>query len=399
MHASRNRIIALNLISFLGQGSLYMMNLAFVYYIRYTIGASALAVGAAGAVYNLTYLIGCLLLIPRLSSFRKSRLIIAAYAGMGLSIGLLMMTHSLPLIYLCLAAYGAFMSLVWPSVEGWLTEGLEGRLLNKVLGFFSFSWSFGVAVSPIAATFLSSSDPLHALVAGEILFAIIIAIVICISMKYGELPYVERSYGEEGNGRGNDRRRERIMGWIGATAVYFALFITLNIFPMHALEGLGISEEASGLVLSLRGFVSCVFFVVLSRVSWWQRSRKRILLSQILLLFSALMMAFSSSLPMIVISFAAFALLFPVLYSISAYFSAAGSEDKALTMRVHEAMLNLGSVLGCLTGGAVYGRAGYKALWLMTAAALLAAIAAEAMLFLRSPRERGAGTQDALRSR
>ena len=291
MHASRNRIIALNLISFLGQGSLYMMNLAFVYYIRYTIGASALAVGAAGAVYNLTYLIGCLLLIPRLSSFRKSRLIIAAYAGMGLSIGLLMMTRSLPLIYLCLAAYGAFMSLVWPSVEGWLTEGLEGRLLNKVLGFFSFSWSFGVAVSPIAATFLSSSNPIHALAAGEILFAIIIAIVICVSMKYGEMPYVERSYGEEGNGSGNDRRCERIMGWIGATAVYFALFITLNIFPMHALEGLGISEEASGLVLSLRGFVSCVFFVVLSRVSWWQRSRKRILLSQILLLISAMMMA------------------------------------------------------------------------------------------------------------
>ena len=125
MHASRNRIIALNLISFLGQGSLYMMNLAFVYYIRYTIGASALAVGVAGAVYNLTYLIGCLLLIPRLSAFRKSRLIIMAYAGMGLSIGLLMMTRSLPLIYLCLAAYGAFMSLVWPSVEGWLTEGLK----------------------------------------------------------------------------------------------------------------------------------------------------------------------------------------------------------------------------------------------------------------------------------
>ena len=168
-----------------------MMNLAFVYYIRYTIGASALSVGAAGAVYNLTYLIGCLLLIPRLSSFRKSRLIIAAYAGMGISIGLLMMTRTLPLIYLCLAAYGAFMSLVWPSVEGWLTEGLEGRLLNKVLGFFSFSWSFGVAVSPIAATFLSSSDPLHALAAGEILFAIIIAIVICVSMKYGEMPYVE----------------------------------------------------------------------------------------------------------------------------------------------------------------------------------------------------------------
>ena len=173
MHASRNRIIALNLLSFLGQGSLYMMNLAFVYYIRYTIGASALAVGAAGAVYNLTYLIGCLLLIPRLSSFRKSRLIIAAYAGMGLSIGLLMMTRSLPLIYLCLAAYGAFMSLVWPSVEGWLTEGLEGKLLNKVLSYFSFSWSFGVAVSPVIASIFSVADPRYALVAGEVLFCAI----------------------------------------------------------------------------------------------------------------------------------------------------------------------------------------------------------------------------------
>ena len=92
MHASRNRIIALNIISFLGQGSLYMMNLAFVYYIRYTIGTSAFAVGAAGALYNLTYLLGCLFILPRLAGRRKSFLIITAFAGMGLSVALLMLT-------------------------------------------------------------------------------------------------------------------------------------------------------------------------------------------------------------------------------------------------------------------------------------------------------------------
>ena len=382
MHASRNRVIALNLISFLGQGSLYMMNLAFVYYIRYSIGASAFAVGAAGAVYNLTYLLGCLFLIPSLSRFRKSRLIITAYIGMGLSIAMLMMTKSLALIYLCLALYGAFMSLVWPSVEGWLTEGLEGKLLNKVLSYFSFSWSFGVAVSPIFATMFSASDPRFALVIGEVLFALIIVIVIGISYRYGELPYVERgsSAAEENTVAANNA--ERVMGWIGATSVYFVLFLTLNIFPMHALEGLGMSEEESGLFLSLRGVISCVFFVVLSRITWWQKSRKRILLSQSMLLAIIILMAFSSSVFSLAVAFAAFAIAFPILYSISAYFSASGSPDKVRTMRIHEVMLNLGSVLGCLFGGAIYDRSSYSTLWLLTGGVFLLAICIEAILFL-----------------
>lgn len=383
MHASRNRIIALNIISFLGQGSLYMMNLAFVYYIRYTIGASAFAVGAAGALYNLTYLLGCLFIIPHLSRFRKSRVIMTAYVGMGLSIALLMMTSSMALVYLCLALYGAFMALVWPSVEGWLTEGLEGRLLNKVLGYFSFSWSFGVAVSPMATTVFSASDPRYALIAGEALFALIIAIVAAVSRRYGEEPYVEASNDLPIMGEETGNNGERIMGWIGATSVYFVLFLTLNIFPMHALEDLGISEEASGVFLSLRGFVSCILFVVLSRVSWWQKSRKRILLSHVMLLAIVLMMAFSSSMALLTLSFLSFAFAFPVLYSISAFFSASGSPDKVRTMRIHEVMLNLGSVLGCLFGGAIYDRSSYGTLLLLTGAALSAVIIAEAVIFLR----------------
>ena len=358
-----------------------MMNLAFVYYIRYTIGASAFAVGAAGALYNLTYLLGCLFIIPRLAGRRKSFLIITAFAGMGLSVALLMLTHSLAIIYLCLALYGAFMSLVWPSVEGWLTEGLEGKLLNKVLSYFSFSWSFGVAVSPVIASIFSVADPRYALVAGEVLFCAIIALVLFISRRYGEEPYIERNW-KAGNRMEEEKKDERIMGWLGAVSVYFVLFLTLNIFPMHALEDLGMREETSGLILSLRGTISCFFFVVLSRIQWWQRSKARILLSQMLLLAITIMMALSSSIPLLVLSFSSFALVFPVIYSLSAYFSASGTADKVRTMRIHEVMLNSGSVLGCLLGGAVYENLSYRGLWLATGAVLLAVILAETIIFL-----------------
>ena len=160
---------ALNAASLLGQLTISMVNLALVYYLRYTLEASAAVVGAAASTYTSVYLICCLALGGFYQRFRPYKVVTVSVLGMALSSFLVTRTSSIILVFSFLILYGFFMSMLWPQVESWITRGAEGARLNKLTGAFNFSWSFGTGISPYLTSLLVIVSPSFALSAAALL--------------------------------------------------------------------------------------------------------------------------------------------------------------------------------------------------------------------------------------
>jgi DHA1 family multidrug resistance protein-like MFS transporter/DHA1 family quinolone resistance protein-like MFS transporter len=169
-------ILGPDVASFLAQLTIAMVNLALVYHLRRVFAPGGR--DRAGCLdRSATYLVFCILLAPYTIHYRPRHLVQLSLAGMGFSVFLFVSTHTLAVAYIALALYGAFMSLLWPQIEGWFSRGKEGAGLNRVANAFNFSWSFGVGVSSyIAGLLVELSTPMPFYVS-LLLFAVVYLII------------------------------------------------------------------------------------------------------------------------------------------------------------------------------------------------------------------------------
>ena len=261
---------ALNAASLLGQLTISMVNLALVYYLRYTLEASASVVGAAASTYTSVYLICCLALGGFYQRFRPYKVVTVSVLGMALSSFLVTRTASIPLVFSFLILYGFFMSMLWPQIEAWITRGAEGSRLNRLTGAFNFSWSFGTGISPYVTAFLVTYSPSAAL-AGAVVLFVIIAIVFqllaasCQSVRalVPEREYIKTK--EKAEEKSDHSTPLRYDSWIAVFIVYSALSVVLNIFLQPVLPSWHWEECASGssrrgTFIFVRRFLLCLHF-------------------------------------------------------------------------------------------------------------------------------------------
>ena len=356
---------ALNAASLLGQLTISMVNLALVYYLRYTLEASAAVVGAAASTYTSVYLICCLALGGFYQRFRPYKVVTVSVLGMALSSFLVTRTSSIILVFSFLILYGFFMSMLWPQVEAWITRGAEGSRLNRLTSAFNFSWSFGTGISPYVTAFLVTYSPSAAL-AGAVVLFVVIALVFqllaasCPSVR-ALVPEREYIRTKEKNEEKSDHSTPlRYDSWIAVFIVYSALSVVLNIFPMYAQEELYLTETTSGFLLLLRGLATCFAFMALGRVRFWQFKAWYIYLCQALFVVLALVFSAGRSVFSIAIFFILFGVLFAQCYSFSIFHSAAGALDRGRRMVIHECVLTVGQVIGASFGGGIYQKMGYS---------------------------------------
>ena len=152
------KVLVLDAVSLLGQGVIYMINLALVYYLRYSNGIPSGIVGLAASTYTLAFFLGCMFLYPIYARFSGHVLIGASFLGMSLAILALLQAEAIWLIFLCLALYGLFMSLLWAPLEAWLMDSADERSINGILGSFNLSWSLGVGLSPLCPVLPSEAS-------------------------------------------------------------------------------------------------------------------------------------------------------------------------------------------------------------------------------------------------
>ena len=89
---------SLNIASFLGQCAISMVNLALVYYLRYTLNAPARMIAFAASIYTSVYLIACLSLSKVYQHFAPRKMVALSMVMMAIPVVLITKTQSIGLI-------------------------------------------------------------------------------------------------------------------------------------------------------------------------------------------------------------------------------------------------------------------------------------------------------------
>ncbi len=381
--------LTLNSASFIAQFAISMVNLALVYHLRATFSFSPRLVGLAASTYTFSYFVFCVLLGRFCANFKPRHCVEVAVLGMAASIVSILLSNQIWQVFAALTCYGFFMSLLWPQVMSWLSRGKERHELNKATSSFNFSWSIGAALSPLVAGLLVENSTRIPLVVSSILMVVIFFQIFIATML---VPSIRAATSEAQDNREapkEDRSTPlRFLCWAGILTVYMALSVFQTIFPMHAQDGLSLSESSVGFLLLLRGLATCLTFVLLGIQSWWQFKRPVVIMSQ--LAVAAVCMAgswFAVDTPYAayIALMTVFGVLFAIVYTLSIFHGASGSTNRSQRMLIHEILLTIGSIVGSFAGAFVYERFGYARVlaWCALVVAVPVVVAV-----LRRPRRR-----------
>jgi DHA1 family multidrug resistance protein-like MFS transporter/DHA1 family quinolone resistance protein-like MFS transporter len=345
----------LNVASFVAQLSIAMVNLAMVYHLRGVFRLTADKIGIAASISTGSYLLFCILLSSYTVHFKPRNLVEISLLGMAASVGFFASTANLGVAYVCLAFYGALMSLLWPQIEGWFSRGKEGSQLSRVSNAFNFSWSSGVGVSSfVAGILVERSTTLPFFVS----IALFLLVFLMIATSSALVPGIRAMKSEKEENRTSDKIDEstplRFYCWIGVIILYTGMSVILTIFPLYAQDVLLISESFTGLLLLFRGVATCISFLLLGKFGFWHFKKRYIFLVQSLFALSCLVLTGFSSMVAYGLFFFLFGILFATAYAQSMFHGASGSINRSQRMIVHEVLLTVGTIIGAVLGGYLY---------------------------------------------
>lgn len=382
----------LNIASFVAQLTIAMVNLALVYHLRRSFGLGADRIGIAASISTATYLVFCLAGSTYTVHFKPRHLVQASLVGMAASVAIFATTDHLGIAYAALALYGASMSLLWPQIEGWFSRGKEGKQLSRTANAFNFSWSFGAGISSYLAGLLVERSTTLPFYVGLFLFAFVFLLIYLSSMLVPGIRAVQSEHQEnKENGKVDESTPLRFYAWIGIIILYTGMSIIITIFPLYAQDKLAISESQTGLLLLVRGVVTCISFLLLGKFHFWHFKLRYIFLSQALFGFSCLFaINFTTPLPYTLFFFM-FGILLALSYDQSMFHGASGSVNRSFRMIIHEVLLTIGAILGAVGGGYIYERFSYGAVLNIVGVATLVTVASEMAIAsaLAAKRKRG----------
>lgn len=361
-NSSRIQFWVLNIASFSAQLAITMVNLALVYFLRYSVNASATVVGLAASTYTATYLIGCLFL-SKLYQRRKPRhMIMMSVLGMSIFVSILFFTTNIILIFIALLLYGLAMSALWPQVESWITRGKSGKELTRATGAFNIAWSSASGVSPYIATLLIAFSPRIGMLGGIVLWVGVYLLILISSSLVPGIRSVksETENVEEHKSQKDESTPLRFLSWITIFLFYCVLSLILNIFPLYAGEVLNFSESSSGFLLLVRGMATCIGFFYFGRVTWWQFKSWLIFLSQAVFAIVCFIFAFQTSFISFLIFFLFFGFILSLAYDFSIIHSVAGAINHSKRLVIHEVVLTCGTIIGASCGGYIYETFGFS---------------------------------------
>ena len=365
-------------ISFFGQASISMLNLALVFYVRNTLQASPSIVGMFASTASVTYCISLLGLKRFRSHIKPLHAVIGSTVSLGVIPVLIVITRELPLAFVFYGLYGISMSVFWPPVMEWLSRDREQRELGRRMGHFNVSWSIGMILGPYAAGMLSELAPRYALLSAAALAFLITILTAFSALSIPEIRAVpSRNTLNEQGALQDESTPLRYLCWIGLFTGYFIFGITMNVFPMFAQEQLGFTEGSIGFMLLLRGSATTVCFFLLGRTGWWHHRTSAVISLQI----AALAICLAGTLLRGRIDTAVFMLLFGMIfahiYSFAIFHGASGSIDREHRMAIHEAVLTAGVFGGSSLGGVLYDLLAFRHTMLLASAIAAAGLLAQ----------------------
>lgn len=344
--------------------------LGLIFFAKSVLGASPGQIGFLAAIWSTFYMCGCYS-FRRLPAILPSRYSILAAAFMSfVSIGLIFLLKSLFWSFVFYACCGLSVSLFWPVVMGWLSAGLEGRRLSRVIGWFNFSWSVGAIISPVVAGWLEDMGNSFALRAGSLTYLLAAGLSFA-----GILLVPALSEKQVVPARKPDPNSDRQSGtflrypaWFSAFTSFFLVGTIVTVIPLAAGAELDISKKMVGILLLVRALTMSGALVGMGQTSWWHFRGRQMAIGALAGVFAAIILAFTRSTVTIGFMMVIVGVIIGQAYTNSVFHGISGVPDKSWRMAVHEMVINAGLILGTISGGLAYGAFGLTAAFLICVA-------------------------------
>jgi len=351
--------------------------LGLVYLLKIRFSMNAQHIGVLMSMNSISYLICCIVFLKVSENMAPRHCIEFSFLIQALTVMGLIFVKTPGPVYILQILYGGSRAFMWPPLSGWLNRGKEGKDLSRTNSVFNLSWSLGGGLGPTFAGFFIGAGLLVPFIAGTVVYFIILASICFVSLTHPEIK-AEKSEKENiiVNNLKDNSSTLRYYSWTGLFIVYIASQIIMTIYPIHALDNLGLSPAQSGVLLSVKGISATIFFIILGKTTFWQNKKSWILGSQAVLAFMCLCSTKINSLFLTGVFFALIGMMFALMYEMSLFNGMNGAINKTRRMTIHEVILTLGIVIGNIAGGRIYRISDYNSnmLWLSRLTILILAV-------------------------
>ncbi len=363
--------------------ALGLTNLGIVFFARDIFDANPVEIGWLAGTWSIAYAIGCILLRPVLVRFPARYLIIASSFMMFLSVLAIQFVASLAAVFVIFALYGVSMSMFWPPLMAWLSDGHEGSSLGHRFSRYNLMWSFGSIASPYMCGWLAESSARFPLFIG---CGIFFASAVFVSGAALVLPKASAdiSLAEISPEIDEEKQAEtllRIPAWIGLFATFFGLGAIFSIFPLAARSELGIAESSVGLLLLCRALLSAISFYVIGKVVFWHFKIIPMIIAQIMAVVCFVSLYFCSNIFAIGTVFGLLGVFAAFSYATSVFHGVTGSANRVKRMSIHESTLAGGLLGGSVVAGMLYNASSMAHVYLLCAVVLLAGIVIQGIVY------------------
>ncbi len=378
----KNKMAVIAPAAFINSLGIGTMSLGIIFAVKDLYGASPALVASLGALWSLSYFVGCIVLRRLATSLRPRTSMLIMLVGSTAIITAFLLMQGLVQAFVAYAAYGFILAFFWPQVMGWLSKGYEGAQLNRATSLFSFSWSVGGIFSSYVAGVLSERGKLLPIMLSAGLFGFN-ALFVLVSHKF--LPDDETE--TEQNRRVNDTEDRstplRYPAWLGAFLIYTVMGVMFNVFPVFARDRLAISESSIGLILTVRASATALGFFVLGRVTILQFKRAALPILTAVSSLIVVALVFQRDAVGFALCFGIIGFLQSAMYNNSLFYATSGALDRDKRASIHEALLTFGQVVGSISGGALYQQFSMPVVFASLAGLLGAGTAVQASMVVR----------------
>jgi len=358
-------------------------SLGLIFFAKSVLGASPGRIGFLSAIFNVFYVCGCYCFRNLSATLPPRYSIFAAIFISFFNVGMIFLLKSLFWSFVFFAFYGLASALFWPVMMGWLSAGLEGRRLGKVMGWYGFSWSLGSIISPVVAGCLEDMGKSFALRGASFAFLVAAGLVVLgifmipdLSLKIAAPPRQPGANPATGGGT-----LLRYSAWCSAFASWFMIGTITTVVALAAGADLDITKKTVGIIFLVRALTMSLVFVVMGQTSWWHFREKQIAIGALIGVVAMIFLAYTRAPVMIGFIMLIVGVIVGQSYTNSIFHGVSGAADKSWRMAIHEMVINAGVVLGSVSGGVVYGAFGITSAYLISAAIWMISFIAAGIVF------------------
>ena len=349
----------------------------------YKFGATSLVLGLFGALGAFAYSSGVVIIGKLSDKFNRRHIIISGCFLFIVVYSILPFLRHLHHVFFIYIFGSISMSMFWPTIQSWLSQGLSKDKLIKSLANFNVCWSAGLMLGFLFAGILFAFSPAAPFIFGVFVIGGVILVLIRqpVISEMRDEP-ARKVFLETEKDRPEAARKFLHIAWCANFMSWFLLGVIRNLFPKLGTE-LGFSSGIIGFFIFLMILAQTIMFFTLGRTQKWHYRLFPIILFQAFAVVALLAMAFSRSGIYFMAAMVFLGLSTGMTYFSSILYSLYGFMDKGKKSGIHEAVIGTGAFFGPLIGGLLASRFGIRAPYITSALLLTAAMAVEVTLFRR----------------